>query len=164
MMALVAAKTPQRAAHRLRHRLGTRLPIDVITTHYPDASHSVLLNVAFPPVAYAALTASARRAQQTPERFLELTLHQALAEHADHLQVKASRGIDSNAAAARAWRRAGWAFLAGLSLIGFASRLPGWGAVLLILLGVGVHTLGELLHAAGSFELRYNLAPAHAQG
>ncbi|WP_443058096.1 MFS transporter [Streptomyces sp. NBC_00822] len=80
------------------------------------------------------------------------------------LQVRASRGIDSNASAARAWRRAGWAFLAGLSLIGFASGLPAWSAVLLILLGVGAHTLGELLHAAGSFELRYNLAPAHAQG
>lgn len=80
------------------------------------------------------------------------------------LQVRASRGIDSNASAARAWRRAGWAFLAGLSLIGLASGLPAWSAVLLILLGVGAHTLGELLHAAGSFELRYNLAPAHAQG
>ncbi|MEU9475969.1 MFS transporter [Streptomyces sp. NPDC048191] len=80
------------------------------------------------------------------------------------LQVRASRGIDGDVSAARAWRRAGCAFLAGLSLIGFASRLPTWGAVLLILLGVGVHTLGELLHAAGSFELRYSLAPAHAQG
>ncbi|MFE2931325.1 MFS transporter [Streptomyces sp. NPDC059278] len=80
------------------------------------------------------------------------------------LQVRASRGIDSNASAARAWRRAGWAFLAGLSLIGLASGLPAWSAVLLILLGVGAHTLGELLYAAGSFEMRYNLAPAHAQG
>ncbi|MFE9492044.1 MULTISPECIES: MFS transporter [unclassified Streptomyces] len=80
------------------------------------------------------------------------------------LQVRASRDVDSNASAARAWRRAGWAFLACLALIGFASGLPAWGAVLLILLGVGVHTLGELLYAAGSFELRYNLAPAHAQG
>ena len=80
------------------------------------------------------------------------------------LQVRTGRDIDTNASAARAWRRAGRAFLAGLALIGFASGLPAWGAVLLILLGVGVHTLGELLHAAGSFELRYNLAYAHAQG
>ncbi len=80
------------------------------------------------------------------------------------LQVRASRGIDSADSAARAWRRAGWAFLAGLSLIGLAAGLPAWGAVLLILAGVGVHTFGELLHAAGSFELRYLLAPAHAQG
>ncbi|WP_244184074.1 MFS transporter [Streptomyces cellostaticus] len=80
------------------------------------------------------------------------------------LQVRASRGIDTNAAAAHAWRRAGCAFLAGMTLIGLASGTSAWGAVLLILLGVGVHTLGELLHAAGSFELRYSLAPAYAQG
>lgn len=80
------------------------------------------------------------------------------------LQVRASRGIETNAAAARAWRRAGCAFLAGMSLIGLASGMSAWDAVLLILLGVGVLTLGELLYAAGSFELRYSLAPAHAQG
>jgi MFS family permease len=80
------------------------------------------------------------------------------------LQVRAARGIATSASAARAWRRAGWAFLVGMSLIGLAAGLPTWGAVLLILLGVAVHTLGELLHAAGSFELRYLLAPAHAQG
>lgn len=83
LMALVPAKTPHAAARRLRRRLGTRLPIDVITTHYPDADHSVLLNIAFPPAAHATLTASARRAQQTPELFLELAVHRALAEHAD---------------------------------------------------------------------------------
>ncbi|WP_282689863.1 MULTISPECIES: hypothetical protein [unclassified Streptomyces] len=83
LMALVPAKTPHAAARRLRRRLGTRLPIDVITTHYPDADHSVLLNIAFPPAAHATLTASARRAQQTPELFLELAVRRALAEHAD---------------------------------------------------------------------------------
>lgn len=31
-------------------------------------------------------------------------------------------------------------------------------------MGVVIHTAGELWQAAGSFELRYNLAPAHAQG
>ncbi|WP_079146804.1 MFS transporter [Streptomyces griseochromogenes] len=80
------------------------------------------------------------------------------------LQVRTSRGIDTNVAAAHAWRRAGGAFLIGMTLIGLASGAPAWGAVPLILLGVGVHTLGELLYAAGSFELRYSLAPAHAQG
>ncbi|WP_086867712.1 hypothetical protein [Streptomyces viridochromogenes] len=83
LMALAEARTPHRAAHRLRHRLGTRLPIDVITTHYPDADHKVLLNVAFPPAAHAALTADARRAHQSLERFVELALHRALARHAD---------------------------------------------------------------------------------
>jgi MFS family permease len=80
------------------------------------------------------------------------------------LQVRASRGVDTNAAAARAWRRSGWAFLAGMTLIGLTAGMPGWIAALVILLGTGVHTIGELWQAAASFELRYSLAPAHAQG
>ncbi|MFI8076249.1 hypothetical protein ACIF85_47255 [Streptomyces sp. NPDC086033] len=83
LMALVEAKTAHRAARRLRHRLGAWLPIDVITTHYPDADHTVLLNVAFPPATHVFLKAQARRAHQTPERFMELALHRALAQHAD---------------------------------------------------------------------------------
>ncbi|MFD7488715.1 hypothetical protein [Streptomyces mirabilis] len=93
LMALVDARTPHRAAHRLRRRLGTRLPIDVITTHYPDADHSVLLNVAFPPAAHAALTTDARRARQSPERFLELAVHRTLAEHADRETDRLDRAV-----------------------------------------------------------------------
>ncbi len=62
LMTLVHAKTPHQAARRLRHRLGARLPIDVITTHYPDTDHKVLLNVALPAAAHAALKAAARTA------------------------------------------------------------------------------------------------------
>ncbi|MDH6120756.1 MFS family permease [Kitasatospora sp. GAS204A] len=80
------------------------------------------------------------------------------------LQVRVSRGIDTNATAARAWRRSGWAFLVGMTLIGLTAGLPGGLAVLLIALGAGVHTVGEIWQAAGSFQLKYALAPAHAQG
>ncbi|GAA1269718.1 MFS transporter [Kitasatospora nipponensis] len=80
------------------------------------------------------------------------------------LQVRVGRGIETNAAAVRAWRRSGWAFLAGMTLIGLTGALPGPLAVLLIALGAGIHTIGEILQAAGAFELRYSLAPAHAQG
>ena len=80
------------------------------------------------------------------------------------LQVRASRGISTNAAATRAMRRAGVAFLIGMGLIAATSELPGWLAVSLIVLGVVVHTIGELWHAAASFELSFGLAPAHAQG
>ncbi|MFJ9011507.1 hypothetical protein [Streptomyces canus] len=93
LMALVPAKTPHRAAHRLRHRLGARLPIDVITTHYPDADHTVLLNVAFPPATYAALTAAAHRAHQSLERHVEGALHRALAEHADRETDRLDRAV-----------------------------------------------------------------------
>lgn len=82
-MALVPAKPPHRAARRLRNRLGEQLPIDVITTPYPDADHKVLLNVAFPSTVNAALTAQAHREHQSPERLVELAVHRALAELAD---------------------------------------------------------------------------------
>ncbi|MGC0344375.1 hypothetical protein [Streptomyces sp. SLBN-8D4] len=81
LMALVRAKTPGRAAHRLRHRLGAHLPVDVITTHYPDATGQILLNVAFPPAVHAALRNSAGQARQSPGRFLKQALERALARH-----------------------------------------------------------------------------------
>ncbi|MGW0584281.1 hypothetical protein ACWD25_52220 [Streptomyces sp. NPDC002920] len=93
LMALVPAKTPHRAARRLRHRLGEQLPIDVITTHYPDADHKVLLNVAFPPTVHCALTAEARRQGRTPERLVELALRRVLAEHADEEADRLDRAV-----------------------------------------------------------------------
>ncbi|WP_308313521.1 hypothetical protein [Streptomyces sp. G1] len=66
LMTLVESKTPHQAARRLRHRVGALLPIDVITTHYPDADHTVLLNVAFSPAAHDALTADACRTAPWP--------------------------------------------------------------------------------------------------
>lgn len=82
LMALVRAKTPGRAAHRLRHRCGTRLPVDVITTHYPDTAGHILLNVAFPPAVHAAIRHSAGQAGQSPGLFLKRALDRALARHA----------------------------------------------------------------------------------
>ncbi|MFD6327022.1 hypothetical protein ACFWOL_30205 [Streptomyces sp. NPDC058442] len=84
LMALVPAKTPDRAAHRLRRRLTDRLPLDVITTHYPDASGQVLLNLALPPAAHTALQATALQTGQKPERLLERAVHRALAGHTEH--------------------------------------------------------------------------------
>ncbi|MFK0288030.1 hypothetical protein ACIQVL_47250 [Streptomyces sp. NPDC090499] len=83
LMAVAGGKTPERAAHRLRQRLTGRLPIDVITSHYPDAHGRVLLNVDFPPDAHTTLQQTARHAGLTPERFVREALHRALAEHAD---------------------------------------------------------------------------------
>jgi hypothetical protein len=83
LMALVPANTPHRAAHQLHRRLKNRLPIDVITTHYPDASGHVLLNVALPPAAHTALQATALCTGQKPEHLLERAVHRALAEHTD---------------------------------------------------------------------------------
>ncbi|MGC4796190.1 MFS transporter [Micromonospora saelicesensis] len=80
------------------------------------------------------------------------------------LQVRASRGVVTSSAAGRAMRRSGLAFLIGMALIAATSAMPGWVAVTVITLGVASHTVGELWHAAGSLELQFRLAPAHAQG
>ncbi|MFC9931762.1 MFS transporter [Streptomyces sp. NPDC127190] len=80
------------------------------------------------------------------------------------LQVRASRGIDGNAAAGRTVRRAGLAFLVGMALMAVAGGAPGWLAAAVVAVGVVVHTFGELWHTAASFELSFGLAPAHAQG
>ncbi|MEU6320753.1 hypothetical protein [Streptomyces sp. NPDC047009] len=93
LMALMSAKTSDRAAHRLRRRLSTQLPIDVITTHYPDTHGNILLNLAFPPATRTALEAAARSAGQTPERFVELALHRDLAEHADQEAERLDREL-----------------------------------------------------------------------
>ncbi|MFC8427930.1 hypothetical protein [Streptomyces sp. NPDC057253] len=82
LMALLAAKTPRRAAHRLAARL-----------HYSDTDHTVLLNVVFPPATHAALEAQAHHAAQTPERFLELAVRRALAERADQETDRLDRAV-----------------------------------------------------------------------
>ncbi|MFJ4910072.1 hypothetical protein ACIQCR_32480 [Streptomyces sp. NPDC093249] len=93
LMTVVRAKTPGKALTRLRRRIGTRLPIDVITTHYLDRSGKILLNVAFPRAAHTALAAAADRAAQTPQRFLELALHRALAQHASDEANRLDRAL-----------------------------------------------------------------------
>ncbi|WJY41863.1 MFS transporter [Streptomyces sp. P9-2B-2] len=80
------------------------------------------------------------------------------------LQIRTSRGIKGGTVAGRAIRRAGLAFLIGMAVIAMASGVPGWVAVTIMIVGVAIHTVGSLWHAAGSLELRFRLAPAHAQG
>ncbi|MFJ4185012.1 MFS transporter [Kitasatospora sp. NPDC089509] len=80
------------------------------------------------------------------------------------LQIRTSRGIKGGRVAGRATRRAGLAFLVGMAVIATASGLPGPVAAAVMTAGVAVHTVGSLWHAAGSMELRFRLAPAHAQG
>ncbi|KAB1987456.1 hypothetical protein [Streptomyces triticiradicis] len=79
LLALVHAKTPNKALNRLRRQMGGRLPIDVITTHYPDPYGQILLNVTFSP---AALEAAAEQARRPPHLFVQEAVHQALTRHA----------------------------------------------------------------------------------
>ncbi|MGW4564212.1 hypothetical protein ACWEN3_17955 [Streptomyces sp. NPDC004561] len=103
LMALVKAGTPHRAARRLCLRLSDRLPIDVITTNYPDAERKVLLNLALPPAAHAILTTAARREGLTLERFMEHAVRRALADHADHEIDRIGRTVRQLLAQASPW-------------------------------------------------------------
>lgn len=79
-------------------------------------------------------------------------------------QVRASRHVDSPAAGAVAYRRAGIAFLAACALISLSAGTPAWVAATLLLTAVVVHTVGELWHSAAGFEVSFALAPRHATG
>ncbi|MGW3473233.1 MFS transporter [Saccharopolyspora sp. NPDC000995] len=79
-------------------------------------------------------------------------------------QVRASRRTETATGAARAQRRAGYFLLACCLCFAVADGTPAWVAVVFLFLGVGVHVVGELLHAAGSWGISFELAPEHAQG
>ncbi|MFJ8010607.1 hypothetical protein [Streptomyces fagopyri] len=64
LLPLVRAETLAKALNRLRHRMGGRLPIEVITTHYPDPRGQLLYNIVFPPTAHAALDTAAEHTGQ----------------------------------------------------------------------------------------------------
>ncbi|MFC4948594.1 MFS transporter [Pseudonocardia sp. GCM10023141] len=79
-------------------------------------------------------------------------------------QVRASRNIVTPRAGGLAFRRAGIAFLASCALISLAAGTPAWAAAALLVVAVVVHTVGELWHAAGGFEISFALAPDRATG
>ncbi|WP_433439430.1 hypothetical protein [Nonomuraea sp. CA-141351] len=79
-------------------------------------------------------------------------------------QARTARGVDTPAAAGRAMRRAGTMFLLSCTVIAFSADVPRWMAATMLLAAVVVHTVGELWHAAGGFELSFALAPPHAIG
>ena len=79
-------------------------------------------------------------------------------------QVPASRSIDTPKAGGIAFRRAGFAFLGSCAAISLLAGVPTWLAMTLLLVAVVVHTVGELWHAAGGFEVSFALAPPESVG
>nr|WP_306416601.1 hypothetical protein [Streptomyces sp. alain-838] len=69
LMALCPGKTEGRAAQRLRRHLTTALPIDVITTHYPNTNGDVLLNVTFTPAVTQHCATARNRPAALPNRW-----------------------------------------------------------------------------------------------
>jgi hypothetical protein len=80
------------------------------------------------------------------------------------LQVRMSRGVDSLAKGVRATIRSGWIFAGAAAMFGVIGWVPGWAAVLVLLVAAAVHSVGEIVQQAGVFELSYGLAAEHAQG
>ncbi|MEU0957154.1 hypothetical protein ABZ353_33230 [Streptomyces niveus] len=82
LMTVMKAGNPDQALNRARRRLKGLLPIDALTTHYPDQEGQVLLSVAFSPAAAAAIRHAAQHEGQEPHLFLAQTIRRAMAEHA----------------------------------------------------------------------------------
>ncbi|MFI7294785.1 hypothetical protein [Streptomyces sp. NPDC050121] len=78
LLALQRAKTPGRAVRALRHRLDAVLPIDVLTTHYPDQQGRVLLNVDLRPAAHTTVRQAAAAHGQRPRDFLSQAVTDAV--------------------------------------------------------------------------------------
>jgi MFS family permease len=56
------------------------------------------------------------------------------------------------------------AFLVSCSLLSLSAGIPAWAAATLLLTAVVIHTVGELWHSAGGFEVSFAPAPEHATG
>jgi MFS family permease len=79
-------------------------------------------------------------------------------------QVRVGQNVKTILQGGTAMFRAGVVFLLSCSVMGLASGLPGWAAVLLLVAAVALHTYGEIWHTSGMFALEFGLPPAHAQG
>ncbi|MGV9879602.1 MFS transporter [Streptomyces sp. NPDC003006] len=80
------------------------------------------------------------------------------------LQVPVSKGAEDVRGGARALARSGVWLAVCCAVIALAAGRTPWVAGVFLVAGVAVHTIGELLHSAGSWALSYELAPEHAQG
>jgi MFS family permease len=79
------------------------------------------------------------------------------------LQVWVGRKVKTVSQGAAAMRVAGLVFLVACVGSAVAADLPAWAAVAVLIAAVGVHSVGEMCHAAAVFALSFELAPAHAQ-
>ncbi|WP_094214957.1 hypothetical protein [Streptomyces diastatochromogenes] len=92
LLTLQRAKSPGRALRVLRHRLDEVLPIDVLTSHYPDQQGCVLLNFALGQTARTAIRQAAAVRGQRPRDFVRHTVTAAVTQHqqeqAHHLTTR----------------------------------------------------------------------------
>ncbi|MGV9454327.1 MFS transporter [Streptomyces sp. NPDC003635] len=80
------------------------------------------------------------------------------------LQVRAARGTDEPAAAARASRSGSWCLAVACLVFALTGGASAAVAGVLLLVGALAHVLGEIRQSAGSWGMSFGLAPEHAQG
>lgn len=80
------------------------------------------------------------------------------------LQVRSSAIVAKQNGVPRALRLAGLMFLASSAGFALTGHVPEYWALLVILIAVVFHTLGELWHAAATFEIPYSAAAEDAVG
>jgi hypothetical protein len=95
LMAVCSARSPGGALHALRRRLGARLPINVLTTHYPDQHGQVLLNVALDHAADQALRQAAAILGRSPQELLRRRVTAALDRDEQERARRLEAGLES---------------------------------------------------------------------
>ncbi|WP_328904565.1 MULTISPECIES: MFS transporter [unclassified Streptomyces] len=80
------------------------------------------------------------------------------------LQVRLGSGVQTLTDGGAALRRSGMALLLGCAAISLMAGVSAWVAVLALVAGMVLLTLGEIWYSAGSFAFEFGLPPAHAQG
>jgi MFS family permease len=80
------------------------------------------------------------------------------------LQVRLGNKVRSIRDGGAALRRAGIGLMAGCVAMSLMRGMPAWSALLLLLVGVVLLSLGEIWYSSGTFALEYGLPPEYAQG
>jgi MFS family permease len=80
------------------------------------------------------------------------------------LQVRLGEKVRSIRDGGAALRRAGIGLMVGCVAMSLMRGLPAWSAVLLLVVGVVLLSLGEIWYSSGTFALEYGLPPEYAQG
>ncbi|MFI8454857.1 MFS transporter [Kitasatospora sp. NPDC085464] len=80
------------------------------------------------------------------------------------LQSRIGSRVETPHQGGRALRLAGLCFLVSCPLMALTADVPVWVAPALVVLAVGVHSLGEVWESSGGYALGFGLAPDHAQG
>lgn len=80
------------------------------------------------------------------------------------LQTRIARGVVDSATALRGMLVSGGLLAVCCLVFALSAGTTGWWTVLVLVVGVVIHAAGEMVYAAATWQLSYDLAPEHAQG